>query len=76
MKLSSLRGSIVVLVKPNKRKNRIVGFNTKNELVVEIAAPPIENKANLALIELFKQQGLNVRIVSGLKSRRKRLEII
>ena len=65
---------IEVLVKANSKEDKI-------ELVdgiykVNLKAKAKDNEANISLIKLFKKQlGMNVRIVKGLRSRRKLLEL-
>ncbi len=60
-----------VRVKPNSPKTRIVS-ETDSELVVEVAAPAENNKANIELIKfLSKKFGKNVKIIRGLTSKKK-----
>jgi uncharacterized protein (TIGR00251 family) len=60
-----------VRVKPNSPKTRIVS-ETDSELIVEVAAPAENNKANIELIKfLSKKFGKNVKIIRGLKTKRK-----
>jgi len=60
-----------VRVKPNSPKTRIVS-ETDSELIVEVAAPAENNKANIELIKfLSKKFGNNVKIIRGLKTKRK-----
>ena len=65
-----------MIVKPNKHSNRIVGMDDLGRLIIELKAKPIDNEANIALIKFLKQEGLNVRIVSGFCRREKRLRLI
>ncbi len=65
---------IKVRIKPNSNKNLIVekGLVWK----INIKAPAQENKANIELLKFLKRElKKNVRIVSGLKSKEKVLEI-
>ena len=69
---------IEVYVQPRASKTELAG--THDGLVkIRIAAPPVENAANLVLIEFIaKHLGIAkrcVRVVSGAASRRKTLEI-
>ncbi|MCD6589743.1 YggU family protein [Candidatus Woesearchaeota archaeon] len=67
---------LIVRVKPGKRENRIISSNN-NELVVEIAAPPVDGRANIELLKfLSKHFKKKFRIVSGHNSRIKILEEI
>ncbi len=63
-----------VKVKPNSSKNEIV---EKGEIwKVNIKAPPEDNKANIELIKFLKKElKQEVKIVRGLKSREKVVEI-
>ena len=48
----------------------------EGKIKIYLKSPPEQNKANLELIkELSKRLGCEVRIISGLKSRQKRLEL-
>lgn len=68
---------IKIIVKTNAGKNEILEFdNERNAYEVLVKAPPVENKANKEIIKLFhKKYKQPVRIVSGLKSKEKTLEI-
>jgi uncharacterized protein (TIGR00251 family) len=69
-------GVIVDLyVKPNSREFRIE--TTPEEVVVFSQAPPKEGRANEDILKhLSKLFGVKVLIVSGLKSRRKRVLVV
>jgi hypothetical protein len=62
-----------VKVIPNAKQNKIV--EETGRLKVYLTAPPIEGKANQALIELlmehFKVKRSRIKIIKGLKSRDK-----
>ena len=70
--------SLQVRVIPRAQRSEIVGVQEGN-LVVRLAAPPVDGKANAALVEVLCQQwGLkksSVRLLSGDKSRIKILVI-
>lgn len=68
---------IKIFVKTNAGKNEILGFDKeKDAYKVLVKAQPIENKANKEVIKLFhKKYKKPVRIVSGLKSKEKVIEI-
>mgnify|MGYP000735950613 CR=1 FL=1 len=67
---------IDVRVQPKSSKNAIVGIHGA-ALKIKLNAPPVEGKANKALIQLvaklLKCPKSNVEIVSGQASRNKRL---
>jgi len=64
-----------VIVKPNSSKDEIVKLDDK-ELIVRIAAPPEKDKANKELIKfLSKRFKKRVKIIKGLKSRKKTITI-
>lgn len=66
-------GKIKILVKPNAKKDEILGWDENRKAWrVAIAAPAEENKANIAVIKFFsKLVGKKVRILSGFKSKTK-----
>lgn len=72
-----LTNKFKIIVKTNARENKIICFDTeKNAWKIEITEAPEKNKANIAIIKfLSKQFGKKVRIISGLKSKEKILEI-
>ncbi|PIN74121.1 hypothetical protein COV20_00715 [Candidatus Woesearchaeota archaeon CG10_big_fil_rev_8_21_14_0_10_45_16] len=60
---------------PNSGRNELIEEN--NSLRLYIKAIPDKNKANLEVIKFFKKEfNLRVEIVSGLKSREKRLKVL
>lgn len=64
---------ISVVVKPNSRKEKVE--KSENCYIVSVREPPVENKANLAVIKLlsdfFDVPKSQITIVSGQKSKRK-----
>jgi len=65
---------LIVLVKPNAKRNRII--NQSSDIIeVQIAAPPKNGKANKELLKLLKSKFKHVRIISGFKKRRKIIEV-
>lgn len=69
---------IKVYVQPRASKTAIVGLHG-DAVHIRLAAPPVDNAANEALVELLAARlGIakrQVRIVAGAKSRRKVVEI-
>lgn len=67
-----------IIVKPNSRENKIEGFDSqRNAYRISIKARAEDNKANIEVIKfLSKMLGNKVRIVSGLKSREKMIEVL
>ena len=67
-----------IIVKPNSKENKIVGFDKeRNAYRISIKAKPEDNKANIEGIKfLSKSLKKMVKIVSGLKSREKIIEVI
>lgn len=63
----------LVIVKPNSKKNELVGFDAeRNAYIVRVSAPADKNKANVELCRfLSKKLKSRVRIISGLRSREK-----
>jgi uncharacterized protein len=69
---------IEVLVQPRAAKTEIAGVHDGHPRI-RLAAPPVDGKANAALVEFvarrLKIAKSRVRVVGGLTSRRKLLEI-
>ena len=65
-------------VQPGASRTEFAGEHG-GRLKLRLAAPPVEGKANAALVEFladhFEVPRRNVRITAGLKSRRKRVVI-
>ena len=63
---------------PNSPKNQIIGF-MGDVLKIKITAPPVDNKANKALIEFLSKElkiaKSKIEIIKGQKSRNKVLKI-
>jgi uncharacterized protein len=68
--------SLKIIVKPNSRKNEILGYDDgKKVLKVSIKAPPENNKANIEVIKLFNRlTKKQTHIISGLTSKEKLLK--
>ena len=62
------------------RKNQISGFMEDGSLKVRLAAPPVDGKANQALIKLLAESlelpQADISIISGLNGRNKTIKII
>ncbi|MBS3146060.1 DUF167 domain-containing protein [Candidatus Woesearchaeota archaeon] len=71
------KNKLKVVLKPNSNEDEIIKYDgVKNALIISVKAPAIENRANLALIKLIKKKTKKrARIIKGLKSREKILEI-
>lgn len=69
---------IFVQVKPNSKKTKTEKIS-KNSFIISVKEPPIDGKANRAVIkiiaEIFKVLQTKVRITSGLSAKKKILEI-
>jgi len=69
---------LAVYIQPRASKTELAGTHD-GTVKIRIASPPVDNAANLALIEYVAQRlGLakgRVRLISGATSRRKMLEI-
>ena len=67
-----------VIVKPNKKATKIINFDeNKQTYIIEVKGKPINNKVNLELIKFLskKYKTTNIRIIKGLKSKEKIIEI-
>jgi len=70
-----IKVKIKLTVKPNSSKNEVIKIK-ENEYKVNIKAPPQEGKANIELVRLLKKYfKKQVRIISGLKSKEKVIEV-
>lgn len=69
---------IAVKIKPQSSQEKIKVIN-KNNLIVWLKNPPVDNKANLALIKLlakhFKTNKSSINIIKGQKSKNKLIKI-
>lgn len=66
-----MEGVITVFVKPNARKSEIISSEGSTYRVA-VAAPAEKGKANVELVKfLSKHTGKDVRIISGLTSKKK-----
>jgi uncharacterized protein (TIGR00251 family) len=65
--------TLSIIVKANSPKNEINGYDeTRHALKVNIKAPAENNKANIEIIKFFsKESEKKVRIISGLKNKKK-----
>ena len=68
-----------VLVRPRARRAGLEGFRADGKLVVAVAAPPEDGRANDAVAELLGEslgvKARDVRIVRGQRSRAKLIEV-
>jgi len=68
---------LIIRAKPNSSKSEIVFNKETDKFDVFIHSIPDDNKANKELVKLFKKQlKLKVEIISGFKSRDKKVKII
>ena len=73
-----------IKVTPKASKNRIAGLadgiNNKKMLKVYVTAPPADNEANIAVIEVlsdyFHKPKSKILIISGQTAREKRIQIL
>ncbi len=77
--ISKLRMLISVRVAPRSSKNEIMSKLPDGTLKVKLAAPPVDGRANEALIKLlskeFRVAKSRIRIVRGMRGRNKLVEI-
>lgn len=67
--------NIHIKVKPNSDKQEIKKIS-ENEYVVHLKNHPEDNKANIELMKLLKKHfKKNIKIISGLKSRNKIIQM-
>ena len=66
---------ILIEVKTNAKDNNIEYKN--NKYYVNIKEKPIDNKANIAIIKLFKSRlNKKIKIIGGLKSKTKKIKFL
>lgn len=72
-----INGFLSITAKPGKRETKILRYDPgKESLVVEVAAPAEDNKANIEIIKFFSRLlKKNVEIKSGHTSKHKVLRI-
>jgi hypothetical protein len=70
---------ISIIVKANSKKNEILSTEVTSKFRILVKEPAIEGKANEAVIKLlaehFKVPKLNIKIIHGLKSKNKVVEV-
>jgi uncharacterized protein (TIGR00251 family) len=68
-----------VVVRPRARRSRVEGFRGDGKLVVAVAAPPEDGRANEAVAEVLGEslgvRARDVTIVRGQRSRAKLIEV-
>jgi uncharacterized protein (TIGR00251 family) len=71
-------GKLKVRVKPSAAKTEILGYDESHDVIkISVAAPPEDDKANIALLKFVKKQlGKQVKLHSGGTSRNKTLLVI
>lgn len=69
--------SLKIIVKPNSKKNEIIGYDDSRKAVrIAIKAPAEDNRANKEMIKFISRLlRKKVRIMSGLKNKEKLLKI-
>jgi uncharacterized protein len=74
-----VKALLEVRVVARSRKQEISGFLEDGKLKIRLTAPPVEGKANQALIQLLSEvlqlPKSKIEITSGIHNRDKRLEI-
>ncbi|MBI4149175.1 DUF167 domain-containing protein [Candidatus Woesearchaeota archaeon] len=69
--------TLKIIVQANARAEGVLGYDTgKQALRIAVKAKAEQNKANVAVIGLFKRQGYTVRILRGLSSREKVVRVL
>jgi len=70
---------LTVLVKPNAKQSRVVGWPDRKTVIIAVAAPPKKGKANSELIKFLSSKlrvpKTEIEIVRGAGSRAKHLRL-
>lgn len=70
---------LTVRVVPNSSKTEIVGWMADGSLKIKLAAPPVDGKANQALVELLAKtcsvSRKEIEIASGLTTKKKTMRL-
>ncbi len=67
--------TLIVKVKPNAPKTKVIS-QSENELILAVAAPPENNKANIEVIKFLSRHFKgDVKILRGLTSKTKLIRI-
>jgi hypothetical protein len=78
LRISGSDVAVDVVVVPRSSRNRVVGVHD-NRLKIQLTSPPVEGRANAALVDLVaKLVGVaraHVQVVAGTTSRRKTVQI-
>lgn len=71
-------GFILVHVKPNSKKNEVLGFDrSRGAVKIGVAAPPEKGRANKEVVNFVsKELGMRVRLVKGATSKEKLLSVV
>ncbi len=68
-----------VRVLPRSSRNEVVGEMADGTLKVKLTAPPVDGRANIALVDLlsnyFTVKKIHIKIISGLTSKNKIVKI-
>lgn len=68
---------IIVRAKPNSSKSQLEWDYENKKVIAFLHSIPDDNKANDELLKLFKKQlGLKVELISGFKSKDKKVKVI
>ncbi|MCF7872356.1 DUF167 domain-containing protein [Candidatus Woesearchaeota archaeon] len=72
------KSSIMLIVRTNSNKTQINSFDTARQAyVLDVAAPPQDNKANIEIVKFFKRElGKDIRILSGATAKKKLIRLI
>ena len=65
---------IEIIAKPGKRKTEIIG-KRDNKLVLNVKGRPENNEANKEIVKFFSKEYKTVKIISGLKDKKKTLRV-
>lgn len=73
----SFNDIIEIKAKPNSSKSELIWDHEKNKMLAFLHSIPDDNKANAELIKIFKKQlKLRVELISGFKSKDKKVKVI
>ena len=73
-----INNTLKIIAKPNSSKTEVIGWDENRQVLrVAVAAVPDKDRANTELLKFLKKQtGMKCELVSGAKSREKKIRFM